>query len=79
MYFIFVQNSVICYSGDPIVSCLKPKYKQEQAGAELGQAQDKLKVIVEVPVKIGADVEVSVNYYKPVLVLEFTKLILNST
>ena len=64
MYFIFVQNSVICYSGHPIVSCLKQKYKQEQAGAELGQAQDKLKVIVEVPVKIGADVEVSVNYYK---------------
>ena len=48
----------------PIVSCLKQKYKQEQAGAELGQAQDKLKVIVEVPVKIGADVEVLVNYYK---------------
>ena len=60
MYFIFVQNSVICYSGDPIVSCLKPKYKQEQAGAELGQAQDKLKVIVDVGV--GASVEFSVNH-----------------
>ena len=52
MYFIFVQNSVICYSGDPIVSCLKPKYKQEQAGDELGQAQDKLKVIVNVGVEV---------------------------
>ena len=52
--------------------------KQKQAGAELGQAQDKLKVIVEVQVKVAGEVEVSVNHYKPGWVLEFTKLILNS-
>ena len=52
--------------------------KEKQAGAELGQAQDKLKVIVGVQVKVAAEVEVSVNHYKPGWVLEFTKLILNS-
>ena len=52
--------------------------KVKQAGAELGQAQDKLKVIVEVQVKVAGEVEVSVNHYKPGWVLEFTKLILNS-
>ena len=40
---------------------------QIQAGAELGQAQDKLKVIVnawvEVQVKVGVDVEFEVNHY----------------
>ena len=55
--------------------------KIKQAGAELGQAQDKLKVIVdvgvEVQVKVGAEFEVSVHHYKPGLMLEFTKLILN--
>ena len=38
--------------------------KKRQAGAELGQAQDQLKAIVdvgdEVQVKVGAEVEVSV-------------------
>ena len=61
MYFIFVQNSVICYSGDPIVSCLEPKYKQEQAGAELGQAQVKLDDIVEVVVDVEVIGEVKVE------------------
>ena len=39
--------------------------QNKQAGAELGQAQDKLKVIIEVQVKVAAEVEVSVNHYKP--------------
>ena len=55
--------------------------KAETSWAELGQAQDKLKVIVdvgvEVQVKVGAEFEVSVHLYKPGLMLEFTKLILN--
>ena len=52
--------------------------KEKQAGAELGQAQDKLKFIVGVQVKVAAEVEVSVNHYKPGWALEFTKLILIS-
>ena len=39
----------------------------KQAGAELGQAQDNLKVIVdvrvEIQVKVGVEVEVEVNNY----------------
>ena len=45
----------------------KAKRMKEQAGAELGQPQDKLKVIVDVGVefhvKVGFEVEAQVNHY----------------
>ena len=56
--------------------------KHKQAGAELGQAQDKLKVIVdvgvEVRIQVGVEVEVEINH-SPWWVLDITKLMLNST
>ena len=54
----------------------------KQAGAELGQAQDKIKakvgVGVKVPFKVGVGVEDEVNHFYTRWVLDVTKLILNS-